>query len=115
MAKDDYFVMVCKLLVYLYRRLKGRTKKDPEEYLLPLSKDFPATEGYFYYLLEKTQEAGMIEGVELTREWSGDIICADVSGIQILPAGIEYLQENRLMRRIARTVPLAAQIADLFR
>ena len=38
MARDDYYVIVGKILVYLYARMKGKNKTTPEEYSYPLSK-----------------------------------------------------------------------------
>lgn len=114
MAKNDYFVLLCKMLVYLYRHLKGDTKTKPEEYLLPMTKDFPIGQEYFFYLLEEAQSHELIKGVQLVRDWSGEILSADVSGARITPEGIGYLQENKLMRKIVRMIPAAASIAELF-
>ena len=47
MAKDDYHVIMCKILIYLYKRLKRKSKVLPEEYLIPLTKYFPIHEEYF--------------------------------------------------------------------
>ena len=40
MAKDDYFVLVYKILAYLYECIKGKKKLD-FSYLQPMTKDFP--------------------------------------------------------------------------
>lgn len=114
MAKDEYYVLVCKILVYLYKRLKGKTKIKPEEYLLPLTKDFPIHEEYFLYVLEKMQEQGYIEKVVFIKVWGEDIIMADSSRIRITPRGIDYLRNDSVMNKLIHTIPEAADIISLF-
>ncbi len=42
MAKDDYYTIVAKILVYLYKKYK---QKDIEQnYILPMTKNFPIYE-----------------------------------------------------------------------
>lgn len=63
MAKDDYFTLVAKVLVYLYARLKGKEKTSPAQYLHPMSKDFPVSEDYFDYVLNEMMEHNYIAPV----------------------------------------------------
>lgn len=114
MAKDDYYVIVCKILIYLYRRLKKKVQTVPEEYLMPLTKDFPIDEEYFQYVLEKMQEKGYIENVIFTRAWGGEIIMFDISKIRITPEGIDYLRNDSTMNKLAKIIPEAASIFSLF-
>ena len=115
MAKDDYHVIVCKILIYLYKRLKGKSRVLPEEYLVPLTKDFPIREEYFFYVLEKTIEQGYIEKINFVRAWGDEIIMSDVADARITPAGIEYLRENSTMKALINKLPEAASIMSLFR
>lgn len=39
MAKDDYYTLVAKILVYLYKKYKQ--KEIEKDYISPLTKDFP--------------------------------------------------------------------------
>ena len=48
MAKDDYFVLVYKILKYLYKCLKSGTSID-FNYLAYETKDFPVHKEYFQY------------------------------------------------------------------
>ena len=41
MAKDEYYVIVAKILVYLYAKLKGKNKTPAVEYIHAMSNDFP--------------------------------------------------------------------------
>lgn len=114
MSKDDYHVIVCKILVYLYKRLKGKSKIPPEEYLVSKTKDFPIREDYLIYVLEKMQEQGLIERVSFTRAWGDEIVMMNVDKIRITPDGIEYLRENSVMKKLIYTLPEAASIISLF-
>lgn len=114
MAKDDYYVIACKILIYLYRRLKKKVKITPEEYLIPLTKDFPIDEEYFLYVLEKMQEKSYIENVLFKRAWGGDIIAVDIDKIRITPDGIDYLRNDSTMSKLAKIIPEAASIFSLF-
>ena len=101
MAKDDYDKLVCVILTYLYARIKGKTDIKPEDYLQPMTKDFPVIEDYFNFILESMIKAGYIEGPTFTRTWSGEIISADgLSDIRITADGIHYLCENSIMRKM---------------
>ena len=113
MAKDDYDVIMAKILVYLYARLKGKNKTPEIEFLHPLSKDFPVEEDYFYYTLDEMLESGYIR-MHVTRAWGGDIVLRDIDGMKITHKGIEYLRDNSVMRKIANTLPMAAAIFELF-
>lgn len=101
MARDDYDRIVCIILTYLYARLKRKTEEKPDVYLQPLTKDFPISEEYFYFVLENMLKEGYIDGIILVKTWGGDII--NVSGmpnIHITPDGIHYLCENSTMRNV---------------
>lgn len=114
MARDDYDVIVCHILVYLYKWLKKKTQIAPEQYLQPLTDEIPIDEEYFYYILEHMANNKLIENVKLTYAWGGDVVNADISRARITPEGIHYLKDNSTMQKIARTIPGAASIAALF-
>ena len=42
MAKNDYYTIVAKILVYLYRKYKGLTSDS--EKIIPMSDDYPVEE-----------------------------------------------------------------------
>lgn len=116
MAKDDYYVLVAKILVYLYRRLKGKADDPPEMYLQPNTKDFPIREEYFDYVLEHMAKQELIEGVDLMYS-NGSIqaLAAEITeDIRITPKGIDFLIENNTVRKALKEVPMAAGIMSLF-
>lgn len=100
MAKDDYSRIVCIILTYLYARLRGRTEETPEQYLQPMTKDFPVEEEYFYFILEEMQRKGWISGLSFARAWGGDLVSVNgIPRIRITGDGIQYLCENSTIRK----------------
>lgn len=55
MAKDDMPVLFCKILIYLYKVLKGKQERD-EYYIQPFTKDFPISEDYLETALIELQD-----------------------------------------------------------
>lgn len=101
MAKDDYNRIVCIILTYLYAKLKGKTEEKPEAYLQPMTKDFPVSEEYFFFILEEMLKAGYIDGIKFIRAWGGDILnISGMNGIKITGEGINFLCENSGMRKV---------------
>ena len=82
MAKDNYYTIVAKILIYLYARIKGKDKRRPEEYLLAGTNEFSITEEYFNFVLSEMQRHNYIQ-LQINRAWGGDIVNMDISGIQI--------------------------------
>ena len=112
MGKDDYFVLAAKILVYLYSKLKGKEKRDIS-YLSPKTKDFPIEEEYFEYVLLQLEKQGYIENLYVQKYWGGQIVKV-TDELQITPAGIEYLQENSMMKKVFSTVAELASFAGNF-
>lgn len=112
MAKDDYDVIVFKILTYLYRKLKNNY--EDEYYLCPLTNDFPVTEGYFWSIVEDLQDRGLIKNVVITRAWGGDIILCDLSSAKITFDGIAYLRDNSRMKKLVNFIKEARAIMSLW-
>lgn len=111
MAKDDYFVMVNKLLRYLYRCLKQNITPD-WNLLAPNTKDFPVHEEYFVYMLSHLLADGYIEGIVEVWRIGHPVQFKETSGLKITPCGIEYLEENSMMKRATEFLGPAGEIAD---
>lgn len=98
MAKDDYFVLVYKILSYLYAVLKeGR---PPEEKLL--RHDSPllgVNEVYWAYIMEHLVQDGFVSGLIITPAWGGAKVVSELDHCQITPDGIAYLMENSLLAK----------------
>jgi len=114
MAKDDYPKIVCKILVFLYKKLKKKTDKEINEYIIAESSDFPIDQEYLDYILIHLIEDGFVENVKTTNAWGGDELILNYDKMRISPKGIYYLKENSIMRKIAKILPEARSIASLF-
>ena len=111
MAKDDYFVLVYKLLRYLYRCLKENIPAS-WEVIAPNTKDFPIGQEYFAYLLSHLLADGYIEGIVEVKKIGGPVQLKETGGLAITPKGIAYLEENSMMKRAAEFLGPAGEIAN---
>lgn len=109
MAKDDYFVLVYKLLRYLYKCLKNE-ERPSWECIAPNTKDFPAGDQYFSYMLENLIKDEYIDGIVTVKRVGMPLQFRETSGIRITPKGIEYLQENSTMKKVADFLGSAGEI-----
>lgn len=95
MVKNDYHVIVCRILAYLYACLKSGAAINIDE-LLP--KRFDIEPSYWFYIIENLQEQGHIKGVYIRRPLNG-MSTVKLGGITITPLGIEYLQNNSAIEK----------------
>lgn len=95
MAKDDYHVIVCRMLAYLYAGLKSGAELDINE-LMP--ERLNISPKYWLYIIENLQEQGYISGVYIGRLLEG-MPSVRLDGVKITPAGIEYLQSNSMIEK----------------
>ena len=98
MAKDDYFVLVYKILAYLYTTLKEGRAPDPKM-LLHDSPLLNINEVYWTYIMENLQRQEYISGLSITNPWGGATVISDFEHCQITPEGIAYLFENNLLSK----------------
>lgn len=111
MAKDDYFVIVAKILGFLYQRLKGKETRGVLEYIRPETKDFPIGREYMDYIVEHIHAQGLVERAYCIRDGSGARIATELTEeTRITPDGIAYLNENSMIRRALKALPAIAQI-----
>ena len=101
MAKDDYYVIVYKILAYLYVQLKAGEDVDPKMIAHdgPL---FKINERYWTYIIVNMKDQMLIDHVLTKRAGSGETLIVDMDSVQITPIGIAYLCENHLMERAKR-------------
>ena len=96
MAKDDYFVIVYKILAYLYVQLKAGQPID-SDMLAAHGGLFHINESYHAYILTSLLDEGYIDGVR-TKAWGGEEFL-DLSQCRITPHGIAYIFENTLFEK----------------
>lgn len=113
MAKDEYYVIVAKILVYLYAKLKGKNKTPAVEYIHAMSKDFPISEEYLDMVLDEMIDHRYIKMITV-KAWGGDVVFRDIDTVRITQEGIDFLRENSTIRKIVDTLPMARSIFELF-
>ena len=111
MAKDDYYVIVAKILVYLYKKYK--CIEVDEDYIRPRSEAFPIEEKQLFETIDMMAKQQFIIGT-IIKEWSGSIILVDYHSLKITPQGIDYLQDNSKVRKVCEGLKEALPIIQFF-
>ena len=113
MANDDMPVLFCKIIIYLYKVLKGKQERD-EYYIQPFTKDFPISEDYLQTVLIELQEKGYIRNLDYKVAFGEDVVYFNYNNIETTYDGVEFLRENSTMQKIARPLKEATPIIELF-
>lgn len=108
MAKNDYGVIVCIILSYMYECLKAGKQVELE---LMNPEALKLCDNYWMYIIRHLVKDGYIEGVLCTHTKEGYSFTFD--DINITPKGIEYLQENSYMQKAKETVCSLANFTSL--
>lgn len=111
MARDDYFIVVYKILMYLYNCIKSG--ENPDIYNVLTAESYGISESYFDYIIYEMASGGYIRGVSVFNVLGRQAPCVKLtSGVVITPKGIEYLQENsaiekakRFLKELKETIP----------
>lgn len=98
MAKDDYYVIVYKILAYLYIQLKHGEAVDPKMISYD-GKLFNINYDYWIYIMQHMLEQGFIEGIVVTNSWGNTVIIDNLDSCQITPEGIGYLCDNNMLKK----------------
>ena len=111
MAKDDYFVIVYRLLKYLYDCLKKSVKPD----MNAIDADFFGIDSkYWTYIIRNLHNDGYVEGVALFKAAG-----MESEGVKIrphfgiTPKGILYLEENSVFQKVKDIVKDIADIVPI--
>lgn len=117
MAKDDYDVIVYRVLVYLYGCLKRTIMFEDATFNEAVKKNIES-DTYFYDVLRMMQGEGLIEGLTFTPAWGGDVLLAsDVKDAKITATGVKYLKENDKMKavgvKLKAVTDIIAKLASL--
>nr|DAM53579.1 MAG TPA: YjcQ protein [Caudoviricetes sp.] len=111
MGKTDYYTIVAKILVYLYKKYKHMDIES--DYISPMTKDFPIPEEQLKETVLMMVKQGFITG-NIVRAWGGDVVLVEYPSLKITPAGIDYLQDNSKIRKICEVLKEAKAIWELF-
>ena len=111
MARDDYFIVVYKILAYLYKCVKNG--ESPDIYNVITAEAYGISESYFDYILYEMANSGYIRGVSVFNVLGKLSPCVKLTSEAVItPKGIEYLQENsviekakKFLKEIKETIP----------
>lgn len=101
MAQDDYFVIVYKILEYLYRCMKAGKRPMPED-LAPPCQMYSIPESYWTQIMEELIDQEYVKGIN-------KVPGLQMSGIKINPEaaitmkGVEFLQSNSKIEEAKKT------------
>lgn len=110
MAKDDYDVILYRLLIYLYACMKRKIIFEEQTFSASVKKHVDSEE-YFADIIRMAQEEGLIEGVTIKKAWGGDVIIASsLNHARITASGIRYLNNNCQMKAIGELLKESADI-----
>lgn len=114
MAKDDYNVILYKILVYLYACMKRRILFNERTFREAVGKNAGSDE-YLVSILYMAQRDGLIDGLAFQTAWGKTrILVSDIRDAEITSKGIEYLAENSMMQKVGRALRESADaIAEL--
>ena len=102
MAKDDYHVIVFKILVYLYAVFKGKVIFEPDSYDKAINKK-DINEEYLLRVYKMMSDEGYIEKLTFKKVWGGDYIpLFEEYDMRITQKGIQYLEDNDKMKAVGR-------------
>lgn len=100
MAKDDYDVIVYKVLLYYYACKKRKIVYDQVSFKKAYGAEI-INEEYFADVLRMMQDEGLIEGLTFHKPWQATwIIVSDPGDAEITSRGIAYLTENSKMKTV---------------
>lgn len=98
MARDDYYVIVYKILAYLYTQLKNGDAVDAEM-LRADGRLFQINEKYWNYIMKSMMKQELIAGLTISGAWGREVVISDLECAEITPVGIEYLLDNSLLEK----------------
>ena len=97
MSQDDYFVVVYKVLAYLYDCLKS--DKEPDENAIRSIAG--VSDNYFTTIVEDMVSHDLAKGLAPYR-FEGGISGVTFGNPRITMEGVQYLQENSMMKKVAK-------------
>lgn len=110
MARNDYHVIVYRILLYLYDCLKGGRDVDTGK-LDEIALAAGANERYWHYILCSLLDYGFISGVTKVEADNTFDRVYGLGNACITPRGIEYLTDNSFMAKVRKFLKEAKDIA----
>ena len=96
MAKNDYWVVVYKILNYYFQKMKHGEPADENEINCSVL-EIPHL--YLMDVYRNLFDDGFLTGTCVTEDMSGDVYIENLSLVRITTKGIEYLEDNSKMKQ----------------
>jgi hypothetical protein len=97
-AKDDYDVILFKILLYLYACFQGKIVFQNDVFEKTVKNGI--SDEYINRILRGAQSENLIEGLVFTHTWGNEyILSSPLSDMAITPDGIRYLKDNGKMQK----------------
>ena len=96
MARDDMFKIIYVVLTELYEAKKAGKKIDKETIS---SERLGIPSGYLADIIIELIDNGYVKGISYRKTKSGRIF-SSIEDMSITLAGVEYLQENSMMKKV---------------
>ncbi len=93
-------VIMYRILAYLYWCMKQGVRPDPAQYRPGPGMDIP--QSYWDQIVVELVRGGYVDGFTVTPTHSGVLISDD--GPVVTLAGVQFLQENSMMRKAYRAL-----------
>lgn len=113
MVQDDYFVIVYKILEYLYSCMKSGEKVNIAMICWD-SKAIDINKEYWEDIIRSIYAEGYIRGVSLGSIMGQEKPSIKFSGLTITEKGIMFLQENGKMKKAAQSVKTVMETVKMF-
>ena len=110
MAKNDYFVIVYRILTYLYACFMSGEQPDLDMFGPDA---LGINNGYWANVMESIADEGYVKGVALAARF-GAAPGIRLTNLKITQKGIEYLQENFKMQKAADFLKTVKEIVPGF-
>ncbi len=98
MAKNDYYVIVYKILAYLYMQLKNGADIEADM-ITHDGKLFKINQKYWLYIIDHMLNDGFIDGLVIKKTFGNEIIILGWDDLTITPKGIDYLCNNSALEK----------------
>lgn len=112
MAKDDYFVVVYKILGYLYDCMKEGVAPKISDYTWD-SEAIGINRQYWIDIITNLAEEDYIRGVQIVKRL-GTEPALKLDNVKITTKGIEYLEENSKMSKLKGVVKTVFDTVGIF-
>lgn len=102
MARDDYNVIVFKILVYLYAVMKNNRIFNQVEFDKAIGRK-AINEEYLLRVYKMMEDEGLIKNALFSRAWGNDLIpLFEEKELSITAQGIRYLEDNDKMKEVGQ-------------